>query len=76
MRVYNKEEARERIKAERAEAHALAAEMRAYANWRNVSAPAICKELHRAMAAHRATVRAAIKEIRRLTDAPWSWTEG
>ena len=70
------EEARERIKAERAEAHALAAEMRAYANWRNVSAPAICKELHRAMAAHRATVRAAIKEIRRLTDAPWSWTEG
>lgn len=67
------EEARERIKSERAEAHALAAEMREHAGH---AAPAICKELRRAMAAHRATVRAAIKEIRRLTDAPWSWTEG
>lgn len=67
------EEARERIAAERKEVHALAAEMREHAGHK---APAICKELHRAMAAHRATVRAAIKEIRRLTDAPWSWTEG
>ena len=67
------EEARERIKAERAEAHALMAEMREHAGHK---APAICKELHRAMAAHRAAVRAAIKEIRRLTDAPYSWLEG
>lgn len=68
------EEARERIAAERKEAHALAAEMRA-ARALRPRMPVICAALRESMAAHRASVRAAVREIRELTENPYSWLE-
>lgn len=72
------EDERERIRTERNEAHALAAEMRecAYILPDRDTGSAICKELHHAMTAHRAAVRSAIKRIRTLTDNPYAWLEG
>jgi hypothetical protein len=69
------EDEREAIKAARAEHSALAAELRAAANWRNVSAPAICAAVRRDLAGHRDAVRDSIKTIRKLTAEPWTVCE-
>jgi hypothetical protein len=66
------DDARERIHNARADMHELIAEMR-NARGMKISAPAICKELRRCMAAHRASVAAAIREIRELSSDPYSW---
>jgi hypothetical protein len=70
------EEARERIATERKTLHELSAEMRA-AQPGNYAREyrAICAALRKRIAEHRAAVRDAVKEIRKLTANPYAWVE-
>jgi hypothetical protein len=70
------EESREEIAAARKAHSALAAELRAFASWRNISAPAICSAIRAQLQAQRDTVRAAVKRIRTLADNPYAVLEG
>jgi hypothetical protein len=66
------EELREEARTLRAEHSAMIAELRSVAEWRNVSAPAICARIRSDLAAMRARVREALKEAARLDDEPWT----
>lgn len=70
------EEAREEIAAARKAHSALAAELRAFASWRNVSAPAICGAIRAQLAAQRAAVHTAVERIRTLADNPYAIIDG
>ena len=63
------DEARDEIKAARADCHKLAGELRSLDK---ALPPGLCAAIRREIAGHRATVRGAVKSIRRLTAEPWT----
>lgn len=63
------DDARDEIKTARADCHKLAAELRSLDK---ALPPGLCAAIRREIASHRATVRGAVKSIRRLTAEPWT----
>lgn len=63
------DDARDEIKSARADCHKLAAELRSLDK---ALPPGLCAAIRREIASHRATVRGAVKSIRRLTAEPWT----
>ena len=70
------DDARDTIIAARVDMHTLAAELRAAAAWRNAAGPAICAAIKADIAAKRASVARAVREIRDTLATYGDLTEG